>query len=151
MLLLCVGAYRLTRVPGYHPNQHTVFAQLTDDGFVDNLNVIEIIFRPASAIERSLLSTQDALFADNVIVPETPPNSPAVRLNTSPQVIPATPPINIPARRPVVRRALFRTCQYCLVTAICVPCTAQCGNCILQLCIDCSTHPNYACAGTCSQ
>ena len=150
MRYLFVGSYRLTRVPGYHPNQHTVFAQLTPDGFVDNLNVIEIIFRPASTIERSLLSTQDAVFADNVIVPETPPNSPTVRLNAFRTVIPATPPINIPVQRPNVRRRLFRTCQYCLRTSICFPISATCGRCTYNLCDNCAELPNYSCLGICS-
>ena len=158
-----LGGFRLSRVPGYHKTQHSVYSTLDDGDRVNMHNVVEIIFRPATEAESRMLAlgenTPDPLY----MIPEHHP--PTILNSPEHFYIPATPetptnsPVRPPASKPIdiptapphpVRRRLYRTCQYCRITSICFPATANCGNCLLILCSNCVRLPNYACQGTCS-
>jgi len=84
-------------------------------------------------------ATPPRVYPQHIIIPETPPNTP----DTLP---PASQPIAIP----LARRALWRSCQYCLRVAIVQPAFCDCAICCFLLCGVCAHMPTFSCPGLCS-
>jgi hypothetical protein len=155
MLHLDEGMYRLSRIEGQFIGNPHVYSRLGRMGEVDPYNVIEIIFRPATANERSLILGE--------VIPETPPRTPATSPRTpsterrvrfvSPteEVIPRTPSFSgirtppVPIPTPPARRRIFRECDNCRLVDILIGTRCRCTNGNHQLCHECY----FARTGTC--
>ena len=146
----------MSRVPGYHQNQHTVYARLGVDGLVDADNIIEVMFRASTPAERALLTTDPPAVApfrlDPYLAPATPHNSPQAHFPVTPPrrrgVRFASTPINIP-ETPMcrgVRRSLCRQCDSCDLPRFLFSTECACRGFSSSLCEDCLITHTITCS-----